>query len=162
MDRYAVQRAATVAALLFLTACFSYVPVEPQVVPPGENVRVYLTRVGMANLGDGLPLDLGAGLSGTLVQQQADRLLLRVPIAVRQEGFHLAPIAQDLWIPAGEILQFERRRFDPVRTGLLVAGGAGLAGTVIATIISNSQGPPDGGPPIIEDLRIPLLSFPFP
>ena len=143
-----------------LSGCFVYVPADPATVPPGDDVRLFVSRVGMAQL----PVELvgnGTYLIGRFDGRIADSLRVRVPVAARQVGFMTQDLRQEVRVPTGEVVQFERRELSRGRTALLVAGTVG-GGAAIAALISGSlTGGGDPGPG--EDLaRIPLLSIPVP
>lgn len=147
------------AAVPLLSGCFSYIPAELGTVPPGGEVRVYLTRVAMAQLPEEIPSGRPY-LAGSLVSHERDSLMVRVPVASRQDGVHSVAIRQDVRVPTREILDFQRREFSPARTGLLVAGTVGLATAIILTIIEASGS--ERGPGELPELsRVPLFSFPL-
>ena len=147
-------------ASVHLTGCFQYVPATLETVPDGQEVRLFVTQEGLSEASavttDGQPI-----VRGRLVSREADQLFIRVPTAVRQEGFHSAVLGQDVAIPIREIVQVERRQVDGLATGLLVAGTAGVAATVIFVImeaVSGDDTPPDGGG---EEARVPFFSIPL-
>lgn len=145
--------------MVFVSACFSYVPAEMGTVPEGEDVRVYLTRAGMEELPE-LASEGGPFVSGTLMSADADEMMVRVPVAVRREGFFMGTLGQDVGIPTSQVIQLERRELNKVGTGLLVGGTAGLAVLVVTMIITDGrrgEAPPPPGP---EEIRIPLFSIP--
>jgi hypothetical protein len=121
--------------------CFKYIPAELDALPPGENVRVYVTRNVVTSIEEVMRTN-DPVLSGQIVRRQNDNLFLRVPTAVRTEGFHSVPIGQDVSIPVGDIIQIERRQIDRIGTGALLAGTLGAAGMVIF-VIMESFGEPE-------------------
>lgn len=137
------------------TGCFKYVPVELATVPDGHDVRMYLTRQGLAAL-DELPLESGPVVRGKLVAQDNGDITLRVPVATRQTGFHTSSIGQDVRIPTGDIIQVERRELDKVGTGFLL-GGAVAATAFIMSLILDSHSEVIVDPPPIEEIRVPLF-----
>jgi hypothetical protein len=149
---------AVLAAVALLSACFSYVPAEFEAVPAGEDIRIYLTRQGLAELGDIRDED-GPFLKGTLLRREGDRLFVRVPVANRQVGFFTERIGQDVPVRTSEIIQLERRRLDRVGTGLLVGGTAAAAAAVVVLIIKATGREDVIEPPPPDELRIPLLSI---
>jgi hypothetical protein len=136
--------------------CFKYIPTELEAVPPGENVRVYVTRNVVTSIEEVVRTN-DPVLSGQLVRRQDDNLFLRVNTAIRNEGFHSVPIGQDLSIPLQEIIQVERRELDPLGTSALVAGTVGLAGFVIF-VIMEAYGDPEFADPCDDcvDLMSPF------
>lgn len=151
-------RASMAASVLFLTGCFSYVPASLETVPAGTDIRVYLTRQGLADLPEPLEQD-GPFLTGTLVRREDERVFIRVPIAPRQEGFYTSTFGQDVSLATGEIVQLERRKLDRAGTALLVGGTAAAAGAVIFLIVE-AFGEPGKPEPPEPELRIPLFSIP--
>ena len=159
------RRLAVAAMWVLSSGCFSYVPAELDTVPPGEDVRLFLTRQGMDALSEADvngTLTTGAPVvNGELMRRNPDELYVRIPIARRQIGFHTAQLGQDIRIPTGEIVQIEQRRLNGVGTGLLLAGSAGLVSSIVMFILNDARGT-SGGPPIeVEETRIPLISIRF-
>lgn len=150
--------AALAASVLLVSACFSYVPTELESVPVGQDVQVYVTRAGMAEL-EQIP-ESGPILRGKLMARESDRISLRVPVATRQTGFYQSTVGQDVFIPVGEIVQIERRKLNGATTGLLVAGTAAGAAGIIYVIIE-AYGRTETTPPDPEELRIPIFSIRF-
>jgi hypothetical protein len=140
--------------------CFKYIPTELDAVPPCENVRVYVTRNVVTSIEEVIRTN-DPVLNGQIVRRQDDNLFLRVPTAVRSEGFHSVPIGQDLSIPLQDIIQVERRQLDPIGTGALVAGTLGAAGVIIFMIME-AYGDPEFVEPcedcvdLMSPFRIPL------
>ena len=150
--------------LLFGSGCFRYIPTRLDVTPPGESLRLTVTRAGAVELNDITELTTAAPiLNGDLVRVDESVVLLLVPLEERRMGIHTQELAQTIRIPLGEVLSVERREPDPVRTGLLVLGTAGGAASVIFLIMDsfgwlnplNSEGP-------IEEAMSKLFSFSVP
>ena len=148
-------RTLVACGLLALTGCYVYVPAEVQTVPPGENVRLRVSRGALAELAEVVPGGEPV-VRGTLVRREQDRLFVRVPITTRRVGFMNQPITQDVGIAAGEILEMELRRKSNGRTALFVAGTGVVAAAVIGTIVTGDRDRVirDDGPP--DEIRIPL------
>ena len=129
-----------------VTGCYSYIPSEAAAVPPGERVRVYVTREALVRLGD-IPVNGGPVLNGTLVRAEPANLVVRLPVATRQTGFNMQVLGQDVFIPNDQVLQLERREMNGPMTALLtVAGTAAIAGLVVMIISGARSGePPAGG-----------------
>jgi hypothetical protein len=147
-------------AVPLLAGCFVYVPADPATIPAGEEIRIFVSRVGMAQL----PIEVasnGTYLNGRFEGRIADSVRVRVPVATRQVGFMTQDLRQEVRVPAGEVVQFERRELSRGRTALLVAGGVAGGAAVVALISGSITGGDDPGPG--DDLsRIPLLSIPVP
>ena len=157
-------RSCAAAAVLLLGAagCYSYTPIPSNAAPPGENVRVYVSRSVLDSLVDVLPLTDQPVLRGRVIRQDANQLFLRVPVGARQIGFHSEEIDQEVPIPVRDITQLERRDFNRAATGAFIAGGVG-ATAVVLFVIMEAYGERE----IVEecpdcvDMRLPLLSIPF-
>lgn len=145
----------TLAAALVLsttTGCFNYVPTEIGAVPPGESVRLYLTRAGVdaANEGgaeEALSVVSEPVLSGEFVRRTGDDLFLRVPTVRRQIGFHSAQLGQDIRIPTGEIVQIDRQQLSKAKTGLLVGGATAAITGLVVFILNDARQPNSVNPP---------------
>jgi hypothetical protein len=143
------------------TGCFKYIPAELDALPAGENIRIYVTRNVVTSIEEVVRTNEPV-LTGQIVRRENDNLFLRVPTAVRAEGFHSVPIGQDLTIPVREIIQLERRQIDRIGTGALVAGTLGAAGVVIFVIMEAFGEPEfteDCGEECVE-LLTPVISIP--
>jgi hypothetical protein len=149
-----------VAIAIFLPGCFSYVPAEPGIVPEGQQVRVYLGRDALDDLGD--LADVRAPfVTGTLMRRDPDRFLLRIPITARQRGFMVESLGQDVFIRTDQVVLLERREVNRVGTGLLTVGGTAVVGGMIFMIIDgalNGERPPV---PTDVEARLPVLVFPW-
>jgi hypothetical protein len=128
------------AAALVGSGCFSYVPAPLDTVPPGGEVRVHLTRDGVAADLARVAGEESPSVDGTLVRGDRDQLVVRVPVAVQATGILTRSLGQDVTIPATRITQLERRQLNRPRSVLAAAaGGAALA----AVLFSFGQGVPD-------------------
>jgi hypothetical protein len=150
-------RASALGPLVISAACFSYVPTEPQSLAPGENVRVYLTRQGMLDLGQ-FSGESAPYVRGTLLRAESDQLFVRIPTARRQVGFFQEQVGQEIAIRRGEIVQLERRKLDRTGTALLVAGTAAAATGVILLIV-DAWGSENVVEPPPDELRVPIFSI---
>ena len=134
------RRTLAVTAVALLSGCFRYVPAEVGTLPPGNQVRLELTRVAFAELPE-LPDNSGPDLSGTLVRMDDERLFVRVPINVRMGGLVTQTVQQELAIPASGIVQLERRELSRKRTGLAVAGGLATLGVIFLSFRESDENP---------------------
>jgi hypothetical protein len=135
------RRAARVlAAALVCSGCFTYVPAALETVPPGDEVRVHLTRDGVAAQLAVASSQPDPSVEGTLVGGDRERLVVRVPVARQTTGILTQSLGQDVTIPANRIAQLERRELNRPRTGLAFAGGIGVLAVML---LSFGQGVPD-------------------
>jgi len=136
---------------LFVSAgCYRYAPTDASLVPPGEDIRVLVTRVGAAQLEEVLPdRSIPGAISGSMNGVEGDDLLMRVPVGARREGFIMVDMVQTIRVPMGEILGMERRELDKVATGFVLVGAAALGVGVVFGIIEafGTAPPPDEGQP---------------
>jgi hypothetical protein len=143
MRNWAAPRGVTlVATVLIASSCFRYVPAELGTLPPGDEVRIELTRVGFAQLPE-LPNLSGPDLNGTLVRSEPDRLFLRVPVNVRLDGLVTQTVQQELAIPAGDIVQMEHRVLSRGRTALSVGGGLVTLGVIFLSFRDGGDDTPE-------------------
>ena len=153
----------TLAAAMVLstaTGCFNYVPTEIGAVPPGESVRLYLTRAGVdavneAGNEEALSTVFEPVLSGEFVRRTDADLYVRVPTVRRQVGFHTSQLGQDIRVPAGEVVQIERQELSRAKTGALVGGTAAVITGLIVFILNDARQPDAINPPFdpVEDRR---------
>ena len=147
VNSFPVRRHAWLAAVqLLCSGCFAYVAAEPETVPPGQGVRVYLTQEGLGDLAEFAP---GLRMDGTLLRADGDELVLRVPVTDQTVGIMTRSLGQDVTIPAGLVARLEERELDRRRTWL--AAGVGAA-AVAAILTSFGEGVPNPDlPPVEED-----------
>ena len=158
-QRKIVSRAGGLLGALLLSGCFTYVPVDRASVAPGQDVRVYVSRTGLAQLPEAFATD--RWLRGSLDSWDPDLLRLQVPIR-RSAGGYLGPdIREALEIPIGDVLEVERREFSRGRTAAIVAVGAAVATAGILVITREDRAPDDDGGGDPELIRLPLISVPW-
>lgn len=159
-----------VAAVMLSTAtgCFNYVPTEIGAVPPGESVRLYLTRAGVdaineAGNEEALSTVFEPVLSGEFVRRTDADLYVRIPTVRRQVGFHTDQLGQDIRVPAGEIVQIERQELSKAKTGLLVGGAAAAITGLVVFILNDARQPDVASPPFdpVEDRRRRVFTLRF-
>jgi hypothetical protein len=137
MTRSGWTRGIALATLVGFAGCYRYTPAEPAAVPPGQRVRVFVTREALTGLGD-FAVGEGAKLDGTLIRAEPSRLVLRLPVATRQSGFRMEVLGQDVFLPREQVIEVELREVNkPITALMVVAGTAALTGLVI-TIIQNA------------------------
>jgi hypothetical protein len=115
-------RALLTAAAFALTGCYSYIPVQPAMIRPGDELRLHLTREGMFDLPD-LPAQSGGEVNGKLVSSAGGSFMLRVPVGVQSYGLLARMLDQQVHIAPSQVIQLERRELSRSRTALAVVGG---------------------------------------
>lgn len=154
--------ASATALLLCLPGCFSYVPATLETVPPGEEVRLLVTRQGGFQLSEFTSIDPSSPLvRGRLVAREGAEVLLNVPVTQRREGFHTIQLNQVVRVPVGEIVGIELRQFDGLETGLLVVGGAAVGVGVIRMIMEAFGGVGLEEPADPPEFGVSLFSIPI-
>jgi hypothetical protein len=131
-----------------------YVPVPGGAVPPTEDVRVYLSRRGLADL----PEDFTTGRSyvtARWTKATPDSVMLQVPIVRRVDDPNAPDIRQNLFVARTDVVDVRSRRFSGPRSALAIGGAIG-AGVAIVTVVLKAGGndtlTPGEGP---EQLRVP-------
>lgn len=114
--------------------CFNYIPTELGAVPPGENVRVWVSRAMVEQLSQVGTFEQPV-VRGRLVSRDEEGLFMWIPVGARQIGFHSTELGQDVRIPLTDIVQVERREVNRIGTGALIAGGLGAASVVLFMIM---------------------------
>ena len=148
-----------VVAALSGSACYDYVPVETAAPPPGEDVRVFVTRQGAAEFSEVAPVDGPVpDLRGRVVGREGSDLLLAVEVASRQVGLRAISLEQTVRVPIGEILSIERRVLNKPFTAAVLVGLAAGGTAMLLGIIDAFGGAPGAEPD--PDFLINLFSIP--
>ena len=158
-QRKIASRAGGLLGAVLLSGCFTYVPVDRASVAPGQDVRVFVSRTGLAQLPEALASD--RWVRGSLDAWDSGQLRLQVPIRRSVDGYLGADIREALEIPVGDVLEVERREFSRGRTAAMVAVGAAVATAGILVITREDRAPDDDGGPDPELIRLPLISVPW-
>ncbi len=140
-----------------IAGCFVHVAVEEGAAPPGTEVRLDLDASGVERL----QLETGRrgrSVSGTLVQGSSDSVGIRAPIMGIDGEYTAGAGALEVWFPASEVRGVSVRRLSPLRTGLLVVGGAALGLATVEVVGGGSEGGGDTPPPLLL-VRLPLPLF---
>lgn len=155
---------AAVCALLVLSGCYTYTPTDASIAPPGEEVRVLVTRAGQSELAAIVGDNGAAGtIVGVIQSVEDDDLLMSVEVGQRQEGIRRIDMVQTIRVPRGEIISMERREVNRVGTGLMIAGAAALGvGVVFGIIEAFGTGEPGEVEPPPVDFTGTIGRFSFP
>lgn len=147
-------------ATLLLPGCYVYSPADPDLTPPGEEIRVTITRDGATELAQVTEqVETVPVIRGRLVERDNQSLMIRVPVRPTGEGLR-PDIGQVVRVPIGSVLGMEQRDFSVGRTSAFMAGSVGAAALVVFTIIEASGGT-QGRTGDGTELFVPFLSFPF-
>ena len=143
-----------------LSACHVYIPTELQVVPQGQEVRLYLTRAAAASLPEEVPVNEALYLGGRLESQAADSVILGIRMGQATPGLVGQDLRQMVKVGTGQIVDVRRRELSKPRTALAIGGGA-LAAALIIGLIFGAEDATDVGDPNDDVSRVPPLSIPF-
>ncbi|MEX2466463.1 MAG: hypothetical protein WD995_06105 [Gemmatimonadota bacterium] len=160
MSQPTLRSLALCAGLLMAPGCYSYVPTDMAVVPPGEHVQLLVTREGSQEVAAVMDSnELRPSIRGQFVGREAESLLLRIPVSRDLEGMR-PEIGQVVRIPEGEVLTVDRREFSKGKTAALLGGVAAAGAFLLVNIfdVFSDADPRDGGDP---DLFIGLFRIPI-
>jgi hypothetical protein len=148
-----------VAVPVILTAgCYRYEYVPLASAPVGEEVRVHLSEQGFARLIDG-QRDEAAVTSPRLdgrLELSADNLVVLTVTLPSDPGNSRVDLRQRLLIPAGDVLQVERRQLDKTKTAIVAVGTTALVAALVVRSVSGTFGGSTKEPPPQEsENRIP-------
>jgi hypothetical protein len=138
--------------LPLLGACYTYAPIEPAALTPGQSLRA---RISGAHADQIAPL-LGRSdarlLTGRLIANDGDALVVEVPTTERAAvGGVFQTLNQRVTIPRVSILELESRTLDRKRTTLAsIAGVVALGVILVQTHVIDPGGsrmPGEGGGP---------------
>src|SRR6185503_9109641 len=113
-------RLMTLFAAATLAGCYTYVPAQVSAVPPGNEVRVYLTRGAVAALPEDVaPTDLNRlFVDGRLMAEEQDSLLVGVRVGSRDPGTLSSDLRQLIKVRTAEVVDLQARHFSKPRTAL--------------------------------------------
>jgi len=101
-------------------------------------------------------------LQGTLIRREDDAsLVVRIPVGIREEGFHTVTLGQSIRVPADAIISAELKVLDGPKTAGVLAGT--VAGAVLLLFLGmeaiNEQASIPQPDPV--DFRMNLISIPI-
>ena len=147
--------------LIGLLGCHNYVPTDFTTVPVGEDVRLFVNPGDVPELSE-IPAgeDLAPVVQGTLVAMEDDAVVVRVPVARRQEGFHTLSLGQSIRVPYDGIISAQMRVLDELKTVGVVSGTVAAAALIFVglEVINPVPTTPDGDPP---EFLLNLFSIPI-
>lgn len=158
MRRLAV---AAAAGALGVTGCFRYVPVEPSVVRPQDEVQVHFTDEAAIRLAREFGR-ITESLDARIPQQRPDSLSISVWIGRDYQGTQFEHVRQTVFVGREEVAQVRRRQFSLSRTALVTSGVLVVFAVLVDRIFQqeNPNTPGDGTtlppPPDPAFVRIPV------
>ena len=148
--------------VLGLQGCYNYLPTDFTAVPVGEDLRLFVDPEEVPELSE---IPTGDGLNpiveGTLVGIEDGAVVVRVPVARRQEGFHTLSLGQSIRIPHDGIISAQLQVLDEFKTVGVVSGTVAVAAALILVgleVINPVPTTPDGDPP---EFLLNLFSIPI-
>lgn len=132
-------------AILWLSGCFQYYPLAPDVVPaPGTKVQATFSSPSSFDLGPETLHDV-TRVEGTLVQSGGDSLAVWVKWFYREQGSQVEGYNAEYTLRQNTVSQLSAWRLSPGRTVLaaLVVGGAVAALSVLG--LNGAFGGTSGG-----------------
>jgi hypothetical protein len=152
-----MRRVCTIA-LLLTTACYTYSPIDAARLQPGMNVRARVSVETAQRIEPLLGTQDARLLSGLLIDNAGDTLIVQVPTTVRTNvGSAMHTLQQRVSIPRSGILELEQSRLDRTRTTAITVAGVVAVAAVVAKIAIKGGGslPPGGGGG--PELRFPVF-----
>ena len=135
-------------ASLFLSGCFTYIPIDPGEVEPGLDVRARVSSSASARIAPLIGSTDARRLDGKLITRAGDTLIVEVPtVMLHNREFGQTP-NQRVSIPRGELVELEVRKMDRWRTMGLVGGAAVVLGVTLTKALKGEPGKeplPGGG-----------------
>ncbi|MEJ2216250.1 MAG: hypothetical protein P8099_06505 [Gemmatimonadota bacterium] len=133
-----------VAAALYLSGCFAYVPVPPNAPPPkGTAVRVRLATPADYRLARYTANDV-VEVEGEVIRAEQDRLLLSAFGMRSAADFEFVAEGETVAIPNDQLASFERKKVSVFRSALLVVAVAAL-GSLVKLALDTAGGGGEGG-----------------
>src|SRR3954468_2590585 len=126
----------TLCLLPAMAGCYSYTPITPDAAPAGSEVRARITGAASDRVGPLLhSLDTRV-LVGSVVENNSGSMILQVPLgAMPNVSEVIVPLQTRIPLGAADLVSLERRKFDAVRTTVLLGGIAvGIAAGVAAAL----------------------------
>ena len=127
--------------VVILGACYTYSPIEPATARPGMNVRTRVTAAESERLAPLLGTSDQRVFAGRLIDSAAETMVVEVPTMVQSAtGSSFQTLHQRISIPKTAVVEFEARKLDHVRTGLLVGGTAIVAAAILKHAFNGGPG----------------------
>jgi hypothetical protein len=135
--------------LPLLAGCYTYARMEPAAIRAGTSVRARVSSAAAERLAPLLGTADTRLITGTLIDNGPDTLIVEVPAVMRAEvGGSMRTLHQRVSISRAELLEIETRQLDRFRTGAVAGSAAVVVGAVVIKAIRGDPGaerPPGGG-----------------
>lgn len=131
--------------------CYRYAPVATDAeLPRATPVRAQLDSAQDFPLGR-ITANNVDRVQGEYIGWRSDSLGVSAFLLTSPVGYKLRLAGETVRIPRDNVAVLERREFDSLRTGLLVAAGAAVLVATGAALVGGGSGAGDGGPPVPPD-----------
>ncbi len=152
--------AVSVAASL-LSGCYTYRAAELSEVVPQSRVRLTVSARQAVELEEALR-DTRRTFNATYMGESNGELLFEVPILNPTPGMSSRAVNNRVSVPRSEVTGLERRELSKWRTASVIAAGVLAVGVGAWEVFgTNNDGPDEDKPPDVNNVRIPLFSFPI-
>lgn len=151
---------AVTAAASLLSGCYTYRPAELSEVAPETRVRLTVSARQALELEEALR-ETSRTFNATYMGQNEGQLLFSVPILNPMPGMSSQAVNNRVSVPQGEITSLELRELSTWRTASVIAAGVLAVGFGAWEVFgANNNGRDEDKPPDVNNVRIPLFSFP--
>lgn len=139
-------RLIVIGILLFLNACYTYVPTRGGLPPRQAVVRTYLSEPTSFTIGQ-ISIHGVSEVEGEVVEWRDDFLVVSASWLWSAAGQEFGGGAETLFIPRNRVAAVEQKRLSRLRTVGMVGAGAALATLLKIAMPSGSAkgGVPGGG-----------------
>lgn len=140
-----------VALLALLAGCYTYTPLQPRQLQPGDRVRIRVTAAEAERVQPLLGRTDTRVLAGQVIATGTDTVIVQVPVTMQTAGAgSYQPLQQRLSFPRDALLEVEQRALNRRRTAIVAGVATVIAGAIVlrATVVGPGKaGPPGGGTP---------------
>jgi hypothetical protein len=164
VERVVRSSVAIVLSAICSSGCYQYTPTDLTATPPGQQIRVQVTREGAAEMAEVFPIDARfSELTGTLTGVEGGDALIQIPVAQRQEGFHTVNLKQTIRVPILHVFTAEVKRLDRIATGFLIGGTAATGVGIVLGIVKafSSTGGTEDPPDSVDRRRLRIFKIPI-
>lgn len=140
------------------TGCYSYEPIRIEQVAPGAIARARVDQDEARRISEVIGRD-DRLLEGEVLQADNSRLLLAVPMTAASPGLATRTFHQRVEVPRASILEVEVRRFDALKTALVIGGAALAAGAAITAAFIATDNPEGDEKRQPDAIVVPIVRF---
>lgn len=145
-------------AAMAATGCYSFEPVRMEQVTAGSIARARLDADEARRVAEVIGRE-DRVLEGEVLEADGDRLLMAVPMTMSTAGLSPRQFHQRVEVRRTAIIEVETRRFDALKTVLVLGGGAIIAGAAVAAAFAAADDPEGDDKPQPERIVVPIFRF---